>query len=62
MAESKKKIRYRDLQAQLQAELTWFEGAELDIDEALERYAKAGQLIKKMQKYLVEAGSTIEKK
>lgn len=46
------KTSYKQLQAQLQAEVEWFEGADLDIDEALAHYEKAGELIAQMQLYL----------
>lgn len=61
MPSTKPKPKYRDLSTALQAELEWFEGSELDIDEAILRYKRAGQLIKQMQSYLSVAKSEFEK-
>ena len=41
--------------------MEWFEGGEVDLDEALAKYQQASQLLEQMEKYLKTAANKIKK-
>lgn len=53
---------YRELRSELDELLKWFEGDELDVDEALEKYSQAEDLINEIENYLDTVKAKITKK
>ena len=52
---------YSKLSAELAEIMEWFEGGEVDLDEALAKYQQASQLLEQMEKYLKTAANKIKK-
>ena len=52
---------YGELSAELAEIMEWFEGGEVDLDEALVKYQQASQLVEQMEKYLKTAANKIKK-
>ncbi len=52
---------YREMSAQLEQLLAWFEGDNLDLDEAVAKHQQAVELIKKMEAYLKTAENKVRK-
>jgi len=52
---------YSELSAELAEIMEWFEGGEVDLDEALVKYQQASQLLEQMEKYLKTAANKIKK-
>ena len=50
-----------ELSAELAEIMEWFEGGEVDLDEALAKYQQASQLLEQMEKYLKTAANKIKK-
>jgi exodeoxyribonuclease VII small subunit len=59
MATSKQS--YRELRTKLDELMTWFEGEDLDVDEALKKHAEAEKVIKDLEEYLVQTEQKIKK-
>jgi len=59
MAESDKTI--KDLQAELDEIVTWFESDEISIDEVAVKYEKANELVKQIEHKLTETENKITK-
>ena len=53
---------YRELRSELDDLLKWFDGDELDVDEALEKYSQAEALINEIENYLDKVKAKITKK
>lgn len=53
---------YRELRSELDELLKWFDGDELDVDEALEKYSQAEALINEIENYLDTVKAKITKK
>ena len=41
--------------------MTWFEGEDLDVDEALKKHAEAEKVIKDLEEYLLQTEQKIKK-
>ena len=52
---------YAQLSAELAEIMEWFEGREVDLDEALAKYQQATKLIGQMETYLKTAANKIKK-
>jgi exodeoxyribonuclease VII small subunit len=52
---------YSELSVELAEIMEWFEGGEVDLDEALAKYQQASQLLEQMEKYLKTAANKIKK-
>ncbi|HXY17931.1 MAG TPA: exodeoxyribonuclease VII small subunit [Candidatus Nitrosopolaris sp.] len=52
---------YAQLSAELGEVMDWFEGGEVDLDEALAKYQQATKLIEQMENYLKTAANKIKK-
>ena len=52
---------YRELRTKLDELMTWFEGEDLDVDEALKKHAEAEKVIKDLEEYLVQTEQKIKK-
>ncbi|MGA3150034.1 MAG: exodeoxyribonuclease VII small subunit [Candidatus Saccharimonadales bacterium] len=52
---------YAQLSAELSEIMDWFEGGEVDLDEALAKYQQAAKLIEQMEKHLKTAANKIKK-
>ena len=52
---------YRQLQAELNQILDWFESGEVEIDQALAKYQQAMALIAEMEKYIKTAENQLKK-
>jgi exodeoxyribonuclease VII small subunit len=52
---------YAQLSAELNEIMEWFEGEEVDLDEALAKYQQAAKLIEQMEKQLKTAANKIKK-
>ena len=52
---------YQDMQSQLNEILDWFEGSEINLDEAVDKYEQAMKLIEEMETYLKSAQNKIKK-
>jgi exodeoxyribonuclease VII small subunit len=55
------KLTYRDLREKLDDLMLWFEGDDLDVDEALEKHAQAEKVIKELESYLAQTEQKIKK-
>jgi exodeoxyribonuclease VII small subunit len=60
MSVSKKKS-YRELKAELESILQWFEGGNIDVDEALTKHKEARSLLDELEAYLAETEQKITK-
>lgn len=58
MGTSKK---YLDLKAQLEAEIDWFEGEDITIEEAAKHYHKAKEILVELEKILDSSELEIQK-
>jgi exodeoxyribonuclease VII small subunit len=58
---SEKKKTYRQLRDELDQILFWFDGEDLDVDEAIEKYDKAKALIAELESYLAASEQKITK-
>ena len=52
---------YRQLSAELAEIMEWFESGEVDLDEAIEKYKQAMELIEELEGYLKKAENEIKK-
>lgn len=52
---------YKHLSEELANIIAWFEGGDVDLDEAVEKYEKAEELMKSMQTYLKTTENKIKK-
>lgn len=52
---------YRQLSDELAELLAWFEAGDVELEEAIENYKKATELIKQMEDYLQNAQNEIKK-
>lgn len=52
---------YRELSDELASLMEWFEGGEVDLEEAIENYQKAMKLIGELEDYLKTAENEIKK-
>jgi exodeoxyribonuclease VII small subunit len=52
---------YRELRTKLDELMTWFEGEDLDVDEALKKHAEAEIVIKDLEEYLLQTEQKIKK-
>lgn len=59
MAEKKKT--YRELKAELDTLMVWFERDDIDIEEALKKYQQAEKLISEIEALLSSAALTVKK-
>jgi exodeoxyribonuclease VII small subunit len=50
---------YAELEAELQAIITWFEGDNFDVDQAVRKYERGLELVKQLEKYLGAAENTV---
>lgn len=51
---------YKAAKAELDTMLAWFESDDVSLDEAVEKYVKAEEIIKQMQVYLHDTKAKIE--
>jgi exodeoxyribonuclease VII small subunit len=58
---SKTSKSYRQMAAELDQIMQWFESGDMDIDEAIKKYEEASNLINEMEKYLKTAENKIKK-
>ena len=58
---AKYKDTYKSLQSELQEILDWFEGEEVGVDKAAEKYERGMQLVRELEAYLKDTEVTIEK-
>lgn len=59
---TKKQLRtYRQIKAELDEVLLWFESDDIDIDEAIKKYEVAMKLTKELEEYLKDAENSIKK-
>ncbi len=62
MTTPKKVIKtFAERREELNQALAWFEGDDLDIDEAITRYKKAITLVEELEEYLENAENEIKK-
>ncbi len=62
MTTSKKSTKtFAERREELNQALAWFEGDNLDIDEAITRYKKAITLVEELEEYLENAENEIKK-
>lgn len=52
---------YREMKAQLDTIMEWFEQDDIDIDEALQKFAEAEKTIASLETYLADVQQKIEK-
>jgi exodeoxyribonuclease VII small subunit len=52
---------YKDLSAKLNAIIEWFEGDQVNLDEAVAKYEEANKLIEQMEDYLKTAENKVKK-
>lgn len=50
---------YRELEAELQEILTWFESEAFDVDEALNKYERGLELVSELETHLKTAENTV---
>ncbi len=55
-----RKQTYKQLREELDTILSWFEGENIDIDEAIEKYKIAIETTKKLEQYLQTAENKIK--
>ncbi len=51
---------YRELQAELDAIMAWFDSDEVDIDQAVAKYEEGMRIVKALEAQLTEAENKIE--
>jgi exodeoxyribonuclease VII small subunit len=56
-----KEKNYKTLKTELDEALAWFDGDNLDVDDAIAQYEKALKLTKELEAYLKKAENTIKK-
>ncbi len=54
-------VSYRDLRNKLDVLMEWFEGDDLDVDEALKKHAEAEKVIAELETYLKATEQKITK-
>ena len=54
-------VSYRELRKKLDLVMEWFEGDDLDVDEALKKHAEAEKVIAELEAYLKETEQKITK-
>jgi len=54
-------LHFKTLKAELDEALLWFDGDNLDVDEAIAHYEHALKLTKDLEAYLKQAENTIKK-
>ncbi len=52
---------YQQLAKQLADILNWFERSDVDLDEAIAKYAEAAELVKQIEAYLKTAENRVKK-
>ena len=52
---------YKELRDKLDAIMEWFEGSDLDVDEALSKHAEAEKVIAELEEYLRDTEQKIKK-
>ena len=52
---------YKELRDKLDALMEWFEGSDLDVDEALSKHAEAEKVIAELEEYLRDTEQKIKK-
>ncbi len=52
---------YQQLAKQLADILAWFERSDVDLDEAIAKYAEATELVKQIEAYLKTAANQVKK-
>jgi len=52
---------YRELRTNLDQLMEWFEGGDLDVDEAIKKHAEAEKVIRQLEEYLADTEQTIKK-
>jgi len=52
---------YSQMLSELQKIIDWFEGEEVDLDEAVKKFEKANKLVDDLEKYLKTAENKIRK-
>jgi exonuclease VII small subunit len=57
----KSKLTYRDLKAKLEELMSWFNGEDLDVDEAMAKHAEAEMLIVQLEAYLNSSKNKLPK-
>lgn len=58
-AKSAAKKTYNELEAELQEIITWFEGDNFDVDEAVKKYQRGLELVQQLEKYLATAENQV---
>lgn len=58
---SSQKKSFKDLSAELEEVLNWFESDEIDLDKAVEQYEKGAKLIAEIEKRIAAAEAKITK-
>ena len=53
--------KYRDMQAELDALINWFESDDIDLDQAMVKYEQAQKLLHEMEDYLKKSEIKIKK-
>lgn len=53
--------KYRDMQAELDALINWFESDDIDLDQAMVKYEQAQKLLHEMEDYLQKSEIKINK-
>ncbi len=53
---------YSDLRRELEEILAWFEGEDVDVDQAITKHAEAEELIKQLEAFLKDAKLKIQQR
>lgn len=61
MTTTKDKLSYRELRDKLDIIMAWFDQDDLDIDEAMIKYAEAEKVIADLEAYLADTEQKIKK-
>jgi exodeoxyribonuclease VII small subunit len=61
MAKSQKPDNYKQMADELARLVEWFEGDAVNLDEAVEKYEQAMQLLTRMEEYLAKAENKVKK-
>jgi exodeoxyribonuclease VII small subunit len=61
MAQSKKPASYQQMADELNNLIEWFESDNVNLDEAVDKYEKAMELLAKMEAYLKSAENQVKK-
>ena len=51
--------KYAELEAELQAIITWFESDNFDVDQAVRKYERGLELVAQLEKYFDAAKNTV---